>query len=121
MVNGKNKRAIQGQAQTVNNSSSEWVFTDGHATMVVTEFFDDLENLDKIDWEVMGSKYWNDTRTLPDRKRKRQAEFLIKDFCPWVLFSKIGVINPRIEYRVKRIIENNRHQPIVQIHRNWYY
>ena len=109
------------KAQTVNNSGSAWVFTDGHATMAFTEFFDDLKNLDKIDWEVMESQYWNDTPTLPDRKRRRQAEFLIKDSCPWELFSEIGVINSRMESRVKMMLENSMHQPIVQIHRKWYY
>lgn len=109
------------EAQTVNNSGSEWVFTDGHATMAFSEFFDDLKDLDEIDWEVMESQYWNDTPTLPDRKRRRQAEFLIKDCCPWELFSEIGVINSRIESRVKRMVENSTHQPTVQIHRGWYY
>ncbi|MBW1716435.1 MAG: DUF4433 domain-containing protein [Deltaproteobacteria bacterium] len=108
-------------AQAVNNSGSEWVFADGHATMTVTEFFDDLDDLDQVDWEVMESRYWNDTPTLPDRKRRRQAEFLVKDFCPWELFSEIGVINSKIESRVKRMVENSRHQPVVQIHRDWYY
>ena len=108
-------------AQAVNNSGSELVFTDGHATMAFSEFFDDLKNLDEIDWKVMGSRYWNDTPTLPDRKRRRQAEFLIKDICPWELITEIGVINSRIESRVKRILENNRHKTTVQIHRDWYY
>jgi hypothetical protein len=109
------------KAQTVNNSGSEWVFTDGHATMAFSEFFDDLKDLDEIDWEVMESRYWSDTPTLPDRKRRRQAEFLTKDCCPWELFSEIGVINSRMESRVKRMLENSMHQPTVQIHRNWYY
>jgi len=110
-------------AQTVSNSSSEWVFTDGHATMAFSGFFDDLNDLNEIDWEVMESRYWNDTPTLPDRdrKRRRQAEFLIKDCCPWELFSEIGVINSRMGSRAENILENNRHQPIVQIHGNWYY
>ncbi len=40
------------KAQTVNNSGSEWVFTDGHATMAFSEFFDDLKDLDEDsgDW-----------------------------------------------------------------------
>jgi len=108
-------------AQTVSNSSSEWVFTDGHATMAFSGFFDDLNDLNEIDWVVMESRYWNDTPTLPDRKRRRQAEFLIKDCCPWELFSEIGVINSRMGSRAENILENNRHQPIVQIHGNWYY
>ena len=108
-------------AQAVNNSAIEWAFTDGHATMAFSEFFDDLDDLDKVDWDVMESRYWNDTPTLPDRKRRRQAEFLIKNICPWKLFLEIGVINSGIGLRVKRMIENSRHQPVVQIHRDWYY
>ncbi|MBC8420381.1 MAG: DUF4433 domain-containing protein [Proteobacteria bacterium] len=37
------------------------------------------------------------------------------------MICEIGVINSKIESRVKRMIENSRHQPIVQIHRGWYY
>lgn len=107
--------------QDVNDSGSKWVFTDGHATMAFTEFFDDLADLDEVDWEIMKSQLWYDTPTLPDRKRRRQAEFLIKDCCSWELFSEIGVINSRIESRVKGMLESSRHQPIVQICRNWYY
>lgn len=108
-------------AQDIENGGCKWVFTDGHATMAFTEFFEDLDDLDEVDWDVMTSRYWNDTPTLPDRKRRRQAEFLIKDFCPWELFSEICVINARIESRVKRILEYSTHQPTVLIHRDWYY
>ncbi len=89
--------------------------------MAFSEFYDDLKDIDEVDWKVMESQYWNDTPTLPDRKRRRQAEFLVKDFCPWELFPEIGVINSRIESRVKRMLENSTHQPTVQIHRDWYY
>lgn len=89
--------------------------------MAFTEFFDDLADLDEVDWEIMRSQLWYDTPTLPDRKRRRQAEFLIKDCCSWELFSEIGVINSRIESRVEGMLESSKHQPIVQIHRGWYY
>jgi len=37
------------------------------------------------------------------------------------LIHETGVINSRIESRVKRMLGNSRHQPIVQKHRDWYY
>lgn len=37
----------------------------------------DLSDLDKIDWDVMGSDYWNDTNEDMNRKARRQAEFLV--------------------------------------------
>lgn len=50
-----------------------FVFTDGHAVMAFTDFFDDLNYLSAIDWDVMESRYWNDTNEDNDRKRRRQA------------------------------------------------
>ena len=68
-----------------------WVFTDGHADIAYTDFFDNLRALDKIDWGIMQSRYWHDTDQHPDRKRKRQAEFLVKEFFPWTMIEYIGL------------------------------
>src|ERR1017187_11004603 len=52
----------------------QYAFTDGHSTMRFTEFFDDLADLSKVDWDIMEAKYWSDTSDDNDRKRRRQAE-----------------------------------------------
>ena len=70
-------------AEAVRKARLRWVFTEGHADMRFTDFFDDLKDLDKIDWDLMQSRYWNDTNDDPDRKRRRQAEFLVHEFFPW--------------------------------------
>ena len=62
--------------ETVQQARLRWVFTEGHADMDYTDFFDDLKDLDKVDWALMKQRYWNDTNDDPDRKRRRQAEFL---------------------------------------------
>ncbi len=59
-----------------------FVFTDGHAAMDLTDFYDDLANLGQIDWPLMSATYWLDNEEYPDRKRRRQAEFLIHQFAP---------------------------------------
>ena len=48
-----------------------------------TDFFDRLDDLDKVDWKIMKSKYWNDTDEDPDRKRRRRAEYLVHQLFPW--------------------------------------
>ena len=108
-------------AQAVNNSGCGWIFTDGHGTMEITEFYDDLQCLDEVDWDIMNSRYWSDTAEKPDRKRRRQAEFLIKDFCPWKLIYEIGIINSRVEPQVQKFLKDTEHKPSVRIHRDWYY
>ncbi len=99
-----------------------WVFTDGHAEMApLTDFYNDLDDLDKIDWNVMKSTYWNDTDDDPDRKRRRQAEFLVHEFFPWKLIAGIGVHGQATVERVQEILKKSRHKPDVEIKRAWYY
>ena len=112
---GNVENYTQGQAtvihlvSSVENIESEdlsFVFTDGHAVMTFTEFFDDLKYLDDaIDWDVMEARYWKDTNEDNDRKRRRQAEFLVRNFFPWQLITEIGVINYTIQSQVENILQ----------------
>ena len=85
------------------------------------DFFEDLGRLDRVDWAVMKSRYWYDTATDPDRKRRRQAEFLVHEFCPWALIQEVGVFNSTVQSDVERILEGGAHRPPVHVHRDWYY
>jgi hypothetical protein len=98
-----------------------YCFTDGHADMAVSEYFENLERLDRIDWNVMSSVYWNDTQEYPDRKRRRQAEFLVHEFFPWEFVKEIGVINGKIETQVSALLAEVEHRPAVTVRRDWYY
>lgn len=111
------------EVETIADSNLHFAFTDGHAIMAFTDFFDDLEYLNEaIDWEVMNARYWYDTDEHPDRKRKRQAEFLVYKFFPWQLVTEIGVKNYQIKTEVDKILEKNTtHQPPVKTRTAWYY
>lgn len=87
--------------------------------MDYTDFFDDLENLPKVDWNLMEAKYWHDTNDDPDRKRRRQAEFLVHEFFPWELVSYIGVYDGSSAKTVREIVGGGI--PEVGIQRGWYY
>jgi hypothetical protein len=106
-------------AETVRKAGLRWVFTEGHADMDYTDFFDDLKDLGKIDWDLMQAKYWHDTNDDPDRKRRRQAEFLVHEFFPWELVSYIGVYDGSIAETVGEIIKARI--PKVEVQRGWYY
>ena len=108
--------------EVVNEASLAWVFTDGHAEMApLTEFFDDLKDLDKVDWNLMNARYWHDTDDDMDRKRRRQAEFLVRDFFPWELITEICVADKAAAGRVEEILENSKHKPRLGIRPGWYY
>lgn len=99
-----------------------WAFTDGHAEIAISEFFDDLEQLAQVvDWDVMHSRYWNDTLEDNDRKRRRQAEFLVHEFFPWEAVSSIGVHNNTIRLQVEFALRNIDHKPKIVVEPGWYY
>lgn len=106
-------------AETVDEADRRWVFTEGHADMGYTDFFDDLRDLEKVDWPLMRERYWHDTNDDPDRKRRRQAEFLVHEFFPWELISYIGVYDRSVAERVGAIV--NGEMPEIGIRREWYY
>jgi hypothetical protein len=108
-------------AQAIEAAGLRFAFTDGHGTMALTDFFDDLEDLDRVDWAVMRSRYWNDTATDGDRCRRRQAEFLVHEGCPWELVQEIGVLNTTAQHSVEEMVEASAHQPPVRVRPEWYY
>lgn len=110
---------LQTTAESVKQAGLRWVFTEGHADMQFTDFFDDLKDLTKVDWNLMQAKYWNDTNDDPDRKRRRQAEFLVYNFFPWELISYIGVYDLSTADTVGEIIGGNI--PTVEVRQGWYY
>lgn len=102
-------------------SGRKFVFTDGHAIMALTEFYNDLSYLNKIDWEVMKSKYWFDTDDFPDRKRRRQAEFLVKGSLPLKHFLGIGVYNDQVKQKVNEILDAYNTEMEVRVRPSFYY
>jgi hypothetical protein len=56
-----------------------------------------------------------------DRKRRKQAEFLIHHSVPWSLIQGIGVIDATTQQEVQKNLENNVHIPPITIDLSWYY
>jgi len=98
-----------------------FVFTDGHPVMAYSSFFDFLEAMVEVDWEIMEAKYWADTEDDPDRKRRRQAEFLVYQRVPWKLITEIGVINESVKEQVCQVLRTFEISTPVRVYRNWYY
>ena len=110
------------QAEIIKSEGIPFAFTDGHAVIQYTEFYDNLSVLESsIDWAIMKDKYWADTPEDNDRKRRRQAEFLVYQFCPWRLITKIGVKDRIIKLQIEKILENIDHQPDIKVYADWYY
>ena len=107
--------------EQVQQADGRFAFTDGHGIMELTNFYDDLTQLDRVDWQIMNAPYWRDTVEDNDRKRRRQAEFLVHDFFPWHWVQEIGVKNVTLKSQVEARLSENVPQPLVKVMSCWYY
>jgi hypothetical protein len=110
-------------AQDVADANIPFVFSDGHGIAAFTEWYDDLCKLDQVDWDMVYQRYWADRPDDLDRQRRKQAEFLIHEFCPWSLINEIAVINQSVRMRVENIMadfDEGMKKP-VSVKAEWYY
>lgn len=80
----------------------QWCFTNGNAANEITRFYNNVEKLNKIDWQSINSTDFSDNNSDGDldRKRKKQAEFLVKDHVPAQLIKYLIVYNKTAKARV---------------------
>jgi len=110
-------------AQVVRDSNAGFVFSNGHGLATFTDWFDDLANLDKVDWSVVYERYWKDTLEDMDRQRRKQAEFMVHKYCDWSLIQEIGVINQAMKTKVEAVFADypaGMHKPVA-VKSEWYY
>lgn len=110
-------------AQAVAASGGGFVFTDGHGVKAFTNWFDDLSQLDQVDWNMVGQGYWPDTTDDNDRMRRKQAEFLAYRACAWPLIDEIVVMTPSMRRRVEGTLRTFPPELVkpVRVDRGWYY
>ena len=109
--------------EDVVNSGRAFVFTDGHAIQGISKFCNNLSKLDILDWEAISAPQWFKTNDFDDRKRKKQAEFMIHGFYPWSLIRGIAVCSEEMKEVVETMLdkypEGDRKK--VAVVKAWYY
>lgn len=110
--------------QAVAEAGLSFVFSNGHGLATgLTNWFDDLDQLDEVDWSMVYQRYWKDQLNDMDRQRRKQAEFLVYECCPWSLIQEIVVIDAATKQHVETVqaafpADQRR---VVRVDRNWYY
>jgi ssDNA thymidine ADP-ribosyltransferase, DarT len=112
---------IASSAERVRDAGLPFAFTNGHAAMQMTDYFTGLDQLPAVDWALMTARYWADTQEDPDRKRRRQAEFLVKGGFPWELVDTIGTRTRKVAALVEQHLASGSSIATVEIRPGWYY
>jgi len=94
-----------------------WAFTNLHAELWEADYFDDLDQLDQLQWNIIGSNKWGGD----DRRKYKQAEFLVHQAFPWTAVHRIGVHSDKIRLKVEEITADSGHRPLATVESEWYY
>lgn len=65
--------------------------TDRNAVLGVATFYEGIEGLEEVDWQIMRATMWNNTVEEPDRMERRMAECLVHEVVPWEAFTELHV------------------------------
>ena len=94
-----------------------WAFSNRNAGTAYAEFFADLADLNRVNWDAVNATDFRDAAI----KDGKQAEFLLYGRFPWELIERIGVMDVKIVGQVQAVLSANARNPTVEIKREWYY
>lgn len=107
--------------ETIQQHSLSYVFTDAHAIRRLTNFYTDLEDLKQIDWDVMQASLWADTDDDPNRKARRQAEFLVHNEVPMSACLGFAVYSLQTKQKVEEMFNSADLSLPVAVRRHFYF
>ncbi len=109
--------------QHIQNAHLPFVFTDGHAYNEVTQFYTARESARTIDleWSMIEATDWHNTTENTQRKRIKEAEFLIKSDVPLQCLIGLIVYNETAKSRLEQIIREATLGISVIVRRDYYY
>lgn len=96
------------------NPPVRWAFTSSNAGSYYFEDFNNVTDLNQINWEAVQARNWQ------GQKEGKQAEFLLEKAFPWHLIEHIGV-HPNHYTQVVNALQGQQHRPQVTIEPTWYY
>ncbi|HTX85195.1 MAG TPA: DUF4433 domain-containing protein [Streptosporangiaceae bacterium] len=108
-------------AEYISERGLRFVFTDGHPITEPKAFYNDLADIGEVDFSIMSGRLWYNTNDDPDRKRRRQAEFLVHESFPWDCIRGIGVLTNATQELVEHAMDQGSHKPPCVIRPGWYY
>jgi len=108
-------------AENIAAAGLEFAFTDGHPIVEPRLFFNDLADLGEVDLALMTETWWYDTDEYPDRKRRRQAEFLVWEKVPLENFRGIATMNEGKRLQVLDFLQNRGIEMPCKSRPDWYY
>ncbi|MEN0004960.1 MAG: DUF4433 domain-containing protein [Bacteroidota bacterium] len=107
--------------EKIKENDCRYIFTDGHGYHSMSQFFNSEDGLEEVDWNAVKLIHWTDTEDDPDRKRRKQAEFLVYRELPLAALIGIVVHSEAAKNRVLNKLAVHEFTYNVIVKSNWYY
>jgi hypothetical protein len=105
----------------IQQAGHQVVISDGHPLAAFSEFWPVECMQEKVSWDVMEGNQWNDTDEDSDRKRRRQAEFLVHHFVPMGHLEYLVCKEPKVQERVEERLRAAGHNtPVLSMPDKYY-
>tara|TARA_R110002167_G_scaffold15739_3_gene62584 strand:- start:306 stop:956 length:651 start_codon:yes stop_codon:yes gene_type:complete len=103
------------------NLSIPFVFTDSHAYYMWSNYYTELEDLDKIDWKILQSRDFKRDNNDPGKFERYQAEALVHEHCP--VSGLLGMIcyTDNVKLQLDQYIAQRGLQLKVHVRKDWYF
>jgi len=98
-----------------------FVFTNQHAYAVDTEFYNDLQHLDKIDWPLLQRRDFKIEDNDPGKQLRYQAEALIHKHVPLSAVLGIACVNDTVRGSLETLLEQRGIELAVRAKPSWYF
>lgn len=105
----------------LHETGRSFLFTDRHAYLVNAEFYDDMDDLDKIDWRILQNRDFKRDPDDPGKLERYQAEALVHDRLPVESFIGIVCYTEKVKNLLNQMVSDGGLQLQVVKQRGWYF
>ncbi len=98
-----------------------FLFSNSHAYYQWAEFYDDLADLDKIDWPLLQARDFQRDPNDPAKFERYQAEALIHQHCPVSGLLGIVCYTEKLETSIKQLVNDRGLGLSVHARKGWYF
>ena len=102
-------------------SGVRYLFTNGHAFLRETDYFEDLADLVKVDWDLLRRKDFKRDPEDPGKLGRYQAEAIIHRHMPVDALSGIACYDSRAQERVDHEVQTRGLTLKVRAMSSWYF
>jgi len=98
-----------------------FLFTDGHAYTFGTNYFDDLQQLDQLDWQLLRTRDFSRDPEDPGKQTRYQAEALVHRYLPVEALLGIGCFDETTELEINAAARRCKSNVKVKVSPRFYF